>query len=342
MWRAALVALCVAALGASASGEAAPTGGARTAANPLVAIHFEFKSAEFATHYTVVNTLDPAGLLDLADASYRWTLKPPDDDATCNNHGVLSSQEKEFVWKHGNVGEPGHDDGCHHDVGLPSSGHPGTITVQVRDSRWSCVAAYTGTQAADGSAIGEGPAGNCDALNAPPPLPPPPPPPPPKCKCLLLTARVVPSSLKLEAFQNYSQGFGKWDSGRRDFTFTVHWVLNCATGKGGCNGHLSVKEPASTDRRSFHWEKTPPRDPDIIPVSCPGACGKLRDGGQTMTLVGFERQAHPNDHADLWKSAGFKFLIKRTCQKRKLSSVTIWIMLDKAGTKIDFKKSKLR
>jgi hypothetical protein len=90
---------------------------------PLVAIHFEFKSDEFATHYTVVNTNDPGGSVDLATATYAWTLTPPENDKDCNNHGILASTASEFVWKHGNFDEPGHEDGCHHNINLPGSGH---------------------------------------------------------------------------------------------------------------------------------------------------------------------------------------------------------------------------
>jgi hypothetical protein len=341
MRRAALLALCLAVLGGSASGVEVPTGGARTAANPLVAIHFEFKLDEFATHYTVVNTLDPAGLLDLADASYRWTLKPPDNDTGCNNHGVLSGEDKEFVWRHGNVGEPGHDDGCHHDVGLPSNGHPGKVSVQVADRRWFCTVEYTGTQAADASAVGEGTPGSCTAQ---PSSQPPPPPPPPKCKCLLLTARVVPSSLRLEIGHHESSG-KKYPTADRIFTFTVHWVLNCSKGSGGCNGHLSVKEPAR-GKLDIHWYRPNAKEPlkqyDIVPIECAGRCGEAQDGGMKLRLWG--RPSRGGEYSELardWENARFKFLIKRTCQGRKLKSVPIWIALDETGKKIDFKRSKL-
>jgi hypothetical protein len=324
---AALAALCVIALAASAS--AAPAPGARThaAGFPLVAIHFEFKSDEFATHYTVVNTLDRNGLLDLANATYSWSLKPPDNDTTCNNHGVLSGTGKDFVWKHGNVGENGHDDGCHHDIGLPDSGHQGTVSVEVKDPKWSCVASYTGTQAADGSAIGDGPAGNCDALNAAPQ----PPPPPAKCKCVLLTARVVPSSLKLTS---------DVDGGHRSFSFTVHWILNCAKGDGGCNGHLSVQEPPTGKEFRFFWlHNNVPRDPEVVGIACRGRCSESRDGGKKLELYG---DALPGTgQAKGWKNARVRFLIKRACQKKKLKPITIVIAFDATGKKLDLKRSKL-
>ena len=206
------------------------------------------------------------------------------------------------------------------------------MTVTVTDSKWSCVAEYTGTQAADGSAIGEGPAGSCDALNA---APPPPPPPPPKCKCLLLTARIVPSSLSMEVVQYESLG-KKYDSTSRIFTFTVHWVLNCSKGAGGCNGHLSAKEPGR-GKVDVHWyrpdTKTPPKQYDIVPIE---------DGGVKLRLWGHPgRGGETSELNEDWKNARFKFLIKRTCQKQKLKSVVIWIALDKTGKKLDLKRSKL-
>jgi hypothetical protein len=152
-----------AAVGGSPSAERASAAGL-----PLVEIHFEFRVEERATHYTVVNTGNARGTVDLANATYAWKVAPPDNDPTCNNRGVLTGTGKEFVWRHGNKGDPISDDACNHDIGLPGIGHPGDVDVDVKDARWSCTAGYTGTQAADGSPTGDGPAGDCTNI-APPP-----------------------------------------------------------------------------------------------------------------------------------------------------------------------------
>lgn len=152
------------------SGAALAVGGLGQARQgvPLVKVHFEFKVEERATHYTVANTGDSRGSLDLAGATYSWKLTPPDNDPACNNRGVLTGTGKEFVWRHGNKGDPISDDACDHDIGLPGIGHPGDVDVVVKDAKWSCTADYTGTQAADGSPTGDGPNGDCTNL-APPP-----------------------------------------------------------------------------------------------------------------------------------------------------------------------------
>jgi hypothetical protein len=132
-------------------------------------VHFEFKVEERATHYTVVNTGDSRGSLDLASATYAWKFTPPDNDPACNNRGVLTGTGKEFVWRHGNKGDSISDDACNHDIGLPGSGHTGDVDVTVKDAKWSCTAGYTGTQAADGSPTGNGTDGDCVNI-APPPV----------------------------------------------------------------------------------------------------------------------------------------------------------------------------
>jgi hypothetical protein len=163
-----------AAWGASTAGGSHPDRRAGAAGFPLIKIHFEFRIEERATHYTVVNTSQP-GSVNLDGASYFWKLTPPGNDPNCNNHGNLTGTGKEFVWHHGNVGDPISDDGCNHDGNtLGPTGHQGTVTVQVEDASWSCTASYTGTQRADGNASGDGPDGDCAAVG--PPSPPPPPP----------------------------------------------------------------------------------------------------------------------------------------------------------------------
>ncbi len=264
---------------AAVLGVAAPTAGTRIGhpqrqavgtGLPLVAIHFEFRSDEFATHYTVVNTGDPNGSLDLANANYVWTLKPPDNDPTCNNHGTLTGTGSEFVWKHGDVGQEGHDDGCHHDIGLPGNGHQGTVSVQVQDGKWSCTASYTGTQAADGSPSGNGPAGDCIA-----PVAPPPPPPPPPCKCS-----------KVEAFLNNFHIFG---AGTTRIEFDVKWQITCTAGAGkGCKGRVNVLAPRGANFLMLGGKTLRPARPTIVKVECAGPCGQATQGHETLQYVAFQ------------------------------------------------------
>ena len=258
--------------GASAAGTRIvhPQRQAAGAGSPLVAIHFDFRSDEFATHYTVVNTGDPNGSVDLANANYVWKLKPPENDSTCDNHGTLTGTAKEFVWKHGNVGEPGHDDGCHHDIGLPGSGHQGTVAVQVQDGKWVCDASYTGTQAADGSASGNGPPGDCFV-----PVAPPPPPPPAPCKCS-----------KVEAFLNNFHVFG---AGTTRIEFDVKWQITCTAGAGnGCNGRVNVLAPRGADFLMQGGKTLRPGHPTIVKVECGGACGRSTQGGESLQYVAFQ------------------------------------------------------
>jgi hypothetical protein len=313
-----LASLLVAGVLGLAGGASAVAGAPRSAIvdYSLVRIHFEFRSAEFATHYTVVDTNSPLGSVDLDNATYHWELKPPADDPTCDNHGLLTGTDDEFIWDHGNVGEPGHDDGCHHDIGLPGSGHQGTVTVQIRDNAWSCTAKYTGTQAADGSPIGVGPLGLCER-SAPAT---PPPPPPSTCKCILLTARILPSSLKIkDIHRDYAQ-----------LHLDVHWLLNCSKGRGGCHGTLTVNAPPAG---YGEWHVLPNGNEDVA-VGCPGQCGRLRERTKRITMFTV---------LDPVQRRGMRMPIKieRTCQGRKISPITLWIAFKQNGD-VDLSRSKLR
>jgi hypothetical protein len=229
---------------------------------PLVAIHYEFRQDEFATHYTVVNTGDPNGSLDLANATYDWTLTPPANDPTCNNHGVTTGTTSEFIWHHGDVQQPGHDDGCHHD-GLGANGHQGTVAVQVRDSKWVCTASYLGTQAPDGSPVGNAP-GSCFAPVAPPP--------PPTCKCS-----------KVESFLNNFHIFG---AGTTRIEFDVVWRLTCTPGESaGCQGRVSVLAPRGANFLAQGGKTLRPAKPVIAKVACAGPCDKSTEGRETLQYV---------------------------------------------------------
>ena len=309
--------------GASATIGSSSSDRSASAGLPLVKIHFEFRTEERATHYTVVNTGDSRGSLDLADSDYDWVLTPPAGDPGCNNHGVLKGQRKEFVWKHGNVGDPISDDGCDHEEVGPA-GHEGTITVELTDEDWSCTATYTGTQAADGNATGDGPDGECERGPTSPP-PPPPPPPSRPCKCTLLTARLLPASLNIRAI-----------SPRTDdslMTWRLHWVLGCSKGVGGCNAKLELSLPPAGHGYG-HWEFDD-GGPDERTFACKGKCRQVTDG--TIQLV----DARTDLDAVQRRGLRVPIVIERTCQGKKTLPVKLWIAFKQNGD-VDLKRSKLR
>lgn len=181
----AAIAVVLGLAGAASALGTAPSQKQARVSEPLVRIRAEFRQAERATHYTVVNTGTRAGLLvDLDAATYVWFLIPPAKDEECDNLGETSSTDKEFVWHHGNKGDPVSDDGCSHEgEAVGDGGHLGRVNVTVKDANWNCLASYIGTEGDDGSTIDFGADGACDSnLISPPPPPPPPPPPRPKAR----------------------------------------------------------------------------------------------------------------------------------------------------------------
>jgi hypothetical protein len=172
-----------------------------------------------------------------ATVSYSWTLTleavDPNVnvdgltfDAECDNHGVLSGTASTFVWHHGNKGDPLHDDDCNHDL-QGKYGHQGLISLTVNDSAgWRCNATYKGTLSSDAAkAAGIDAQGTptCTPPTSSPPPPPPPPPPPKPCKCLTLTARIVPRGRPRGAEAASPSGSHRrfeWGTRRRPFTST--------------------------------------------------------------------------------------------------------------------------
>jgi hypothetical protein len=119
------------------------TSAAPAADAPTAQIRANFVDGERATHYTVVVTNAPSDTPTIA-----WTLDlkqiDPDGevDSTCNKTEERS--DNDFIWHHGNVGDPLHDDGCHHeDQGV--HGHQGQINVIVLYKTWRCEASYFGS-----------------------------------------------------------------------------------------------------------------------------------------------------------------------------------------------------
>ena len=127
-------------------------------------IKAEFTEATRSTRYSVLVTPDPGTTI-----TYQWTLTltAVDQDAGvdqgCNNRGVLTSTTAEFVWHHGNKGDPISDDGCNHNV-FGKYGHQGLITVTVRDNLGAeCTATYKGTNSSDANSVANGVASDLPA-----------------------------------------------------------------------------------------------------------------------------------------------------------------------------------
>jgi hypothetical protein len=323
-----LVLAAVALLWLPASGSG---GGARVSELKISRIHAVFSSPDRATTY------DVTPIVSAGKVSYRWTLTleavdPTVDvdgltfDADCNNHGVLSGTDPTFVWHHGNTGDPDHDDGCNHDL-QGKYGHQGLITVAVTDIDGSrCETTYKGTFSSDaaldlGLDITTEPACTGPTSTPPPPPPPPPPSPPKLCKCIQLTARILPSSLGLEP------------EGRKTIGFTVHWLMTCLKGAGKtCRGTLTL-DPSEVETPDGAKHKI-----SVLgtgKVRCEGSCGGLVEGTKSFIIK-----------ADLKRKARYAVrripvVIERSCQGRKRNPVKLWIAFDKTGD-IDKAKSKLR
>ncbi len=103
---------------------------------PIVAT---FKQEDFATYYTVAVT--PAK--GAPDVKIRWVLNPPIGNRGCRKFQESASNPSAAVWNHGS------QDGCPHEQDEPL-GHPGTVSVYVRDGVFRCEATYFGTESGTG------------------------------------------------------------------------------------------------------------------------------------------------------------------------------------------------
>jgi hypothetical protein len=103
---------------------------------PLDAV---FQAANSQTVYTE-NATDPDG----RRLVYDWTLTEL-NDPTCVNFEAEKPAINQAIWHHGDT------QGCNH--GLEgSNGHQGIVAVVVTDGRFSCAAAYFGSNTGTGSA----------------------------------------------------------------------------------------------------------------------------------------------------------------------------------------------
>ena len=120
-------------LGLATSAQAA---GEKLAPKPEVgAILASFVPTDEATYYAI-DVTEPPGAKPHA-VSITWSLTPPPHNKTCKNF-TSSGTHKIAVWNHGD------GDGCSH-VNFPRDGHPGIVSVVVRDAAYACTASYLGT-----------------------------------------------------------------------------------------------------------------------------------------------------------------------------------------------------
>jgi hypothetical protein len=135
-------------------------------------ISAQFVSDDRATYYTVPVVTDYPG----ATIFYDWTLSLEAVDPTVGvDHGCVNTRgggftwgDPRFMWAHGNIGDPVHDDGCDHSL-EGRYGHQGLITVVVRDLRGArCTATYKGTNTSDSGSVANGVASEPTCTQAPP------------------------------------------------------------------------------------------------------------------------------------------------------------------------------
>lgn len=327
--------MLAAALGLAILPGSTTAGRARAADLSIDEIKAVFSEADRSTTYSVVVHESDA----TAALGYEWklTLEAVDPnvgvDEDCDNHGILSGTESTFVWHHGNKGDPVHDDDCDHDL-QGEYGHQGTIALTVTDSAGiRCSESYKGTLDSDAAAAaGLAPASPSQCVTPvepPPPAPPPPPPSPPAapppgprkpCKCILLTARIVPSSFQVKTY-----GIG----GVVRVDLNIHWTLNCLKGFGPrCRGTLAMDAPRIGDHSlSFI-------DGPRVTVRCNGRCSGLSEGTFEADLYGFRNR---DDLAGL----RVPVVLRRTCQGKKFAPVRLSLAFDRLE-RPDREKSKLR
>lgn len=120
----------------------------------LTPIHAVFDQVTRSTVYTENATGQ--------DLKYRWTISIPFDPPCANGFQPGVPQPNQATWNHADNTEKGGS--CNHAVyDAQGGGHPGTVTVQVYNRSWRCVATFTGSQGDTGEPVGDGPAaGPCE------------------------------------------------------------------------------------------------------------------------------------------------------------------------------------
>jgi hypothetical protein len=141
------------------------------------------------------------------------------------------------------------------------------------------------------------------------------------CKCLKLEGRIVPKSI---AFVNPGE------RGGMHMEFTVHWVMTCLKGDGGCEGQLTLA-PANV----------PPGtrlEPPNGVIKCNGPCAATTDGAMKFVLIG-GRQLGGDRRGHAVKS--IKIRMKRSCQGRNLKVRVFTLVFDPRTALVDKKASNL-
>jgi hypothetical protein len=143
------------------------------------------------------------------------------------------------------------------------------------------------------------------------------------CKCLGLTARILPSSIK---FTNPGESAGM------HLEFTVFWTLSCLTGSGGCQGTLDFVAPQGKTYKSAF--KKPGAH-----IVCTGQCAQVTTGTQQLILIG-NRGLGGDRRGKTVPSIPIR--IKRTCQGAAVRPLMLSLVFDKKTALVDKQKSKLR
>lgn len=185
-----------------------------------------------------------------------------------------------------------------------------------------------------------GPVGTTTTTTTTPPAAPTP------CKCVLLTARIVPGTVKLV------------DPGARSMRleFGVHWVLNCSKGADteqigkveipACSGKLVMFAPSRkgkslADTRTTgylnHFVDSEGRTRGNVEVKCVGHCAKVTEGTAHFRLDGGNM-----GHALRAKVKSLPITIHRYCRGRApLADIKLSIAFDGLGL-LDLEDSDLR
>jgi hypothetical protein len=94
---------------------------------------------------------------------FHWTLEIPADPGCAKGFKPGSPNANQATWFHADESEGGP---CNHSgnaYDAAGSGHPGTVSVAVRNKYWICTATFHGTQGTTGAPVADGPAPDPDA-----------------------------------------------------------------------------------------------------------------------------------------------------------------------------------
>lgn len=118
----------------------------------LKPIHAVFNPMTFTTIYTENATGEAL--------SYTWSVKIPRDLPCARGFKGSSPQPNQATWAHADVSQKGPCNHTGRQIG--PRGHPGTVTVVVKNEDWICTATYVGTEGDGGRPVGDGDPPTCD------------------------------------------------------------------------------------------------------------------------------------------------------------------------------------